>query len=239
MITYLDWDSNFFGFKIGYMDLTEKLHFNIKEIKNDIDKSGFKLIYIYSNISQEIKINSNDIDLNLVDTQLLLSMDIPDNIQGANYQIIDYKNKNDYKKIIEGIYNIAKDISVYSRFYNDKNISKSKIRDLYMKMVENSINNSYGNGVLFELLDDKIAGLFSIGIKGSGAKELLIGTEKGLRGKGIGRNIFLKALNFCKDSGVKKITTIVSARNIDSANFHFKLGYNLYNIRNVYHLWVN
>ena len=239
MITYLDWDSTFFGFKIGYIDLTEKFHFSIEEIINDINKSDFKLIYIYSNISQEIKINSNDIDLNLVDTQLLLSMNIPDNIPATSYQIIDYKNKNDYKKIIGNLFNIAKDISVYSRFYNDKKISKSKVRDLYVEMVQNSINDSYGNGILFELLDNKIVGLFSISIKESGAKELLIGTEKGLRGKGIGRNIFLKALNFCKDNGVKKITTIVSARNIDSANFHFKLGYNLYTIRNVYHIWVN
>ena len=166
-------------------------------------------------------------------------MDIPKKIKSVEYEILNYSNFMNYKKIFKNICDIAIDISIYSRFYNDKKISKSQVKKLYIEMINNSINSTYGNGLILDFLNNEFAGFFSIGVDKTNARELLIGVRSSFRDKGIGKKLFLKSLSFCKNNNIDSIKAIVSARNINSVNFHFKLGYSIYKMLNVYHVWVN
>ena len=69
-------------------------------------------------------------------------------------------------------------------------------------------------------------------------KELLIGVKREFKQYGIGNILIKKALNCCKDNQINELTTVVSAKNLDSLNFHLKQGFIVKNIINIYHLWL-
>ena len=72
MINFLEWDTNFFGFKIGSVDLSNKSLFDLDKIINEIKNAKYKLIYLYTDINSNLNSNFKNIEMTLTDTQLLL-----------------------------------------------------------------------------------------------------------------------------------------------------------------------
>ncbi len=238
-IIFLPWDSKFFGIKVGKIDFSSaenKLVF--KKFEELIRQSGYDLIYIYSDISLRPFSCWKNMDSELVDTQVYLKMIMP-KVQLSEYELVTNDNLLNYAKI-DGLYKISDDIVPASRFSYDPKISKKRVIELYRKMIQNSLNCSFGDGLILEIgYDREIKGLFVLGTGKNIGKELLIGVKKSYRGKGIGRILFNRGLNYWKDKGVREIRTVVSAKNLNSLNFHLKLGYNISKIKKVYHLWLN
>ena len=238
-IDFLGWDSNFFGLKIGKIDLSLTKNLNkLNKFKKSLEESDYDLIYIFSDISQMPFPYFNKTTLTLIDTQIHLKMNMPLNIKPLKYELIT-KDNLPRKVKIDDLFKISDGIAPFSRFSYDSKISKKKVIELYHKFIENSLNGTFGKGLILDTeINGKLIGLFSIDSFDNIGKEIIIGIKKFYRGKGSGRRLFDKSLNYWKDRGVKEVKTIVSARNLDSLNFHLKLGFNIFKINNVYHLWL-
>ncbi len=237
-INFVPWDSDFFRMKIGKIEISsteEKLVFN--EFEESVRQSGYDLLYIYSDISLSPMDYLKNVDIRHVDTQAYLQMIMP-KVELFEYELVTDNNLHNYTKI-DDLYKISDEIVSKSRFSYDLKISKQKVIGLYRKVIENSLNRSFGDGLILVIGDNReAAGLFALGIDENIGKELLIGVKESHRGKGIGRILFNKSLNYWKNRGVKEIRTVVSKKNPDSLNFHLKLGYNISKIKKVYHLWL-
>ncbi|GAH07418.1 unnamed protein product, partial [marine sediment metagenome] len=109
----------------------------------------------------------------------------------------------------------------------------------YYKFIQNSLDGSFGDGLILDIgFGGETKGLFVLGTKGNLGREILIGVKKSYRGKGVGRRLFERSLNYWRDKGIKEIRTAVSVKNLDSLNFHINMGYRISKIDNVYHLWI-
>lgn len=237
MIEYLEWDSNFFYKKIGRIEFLPKKD-NIYDfnLDNILINSDYQLIYLFLDISLNINDFIHSFNPHLVDTQIHLKIQISDLLEKVNYNLLNFDNLNN--KYLKNIYKISEEASEISRFKYDSYLNMN-IKKLYRKMVDNSLNSSYGSGIILDTdnLQD-IKGFISLDLSGDIAKELLISVKKEFRSYGIGKILIKKALNCCKDYKKFELNTIVSAKNIDSTNFHISQGFKINKIINVYHLWL-
>jgi len=239
IIDYLNWDSNFFGLTVGKVDLSVITNSKIlNKFRKSINKIDYDLVYIYTGINQLPFPNLDKVILEFVDTQLYLKMDMLSEIKLLEYELITEDNIPENVKIND-LYKISDEVAPFSRFYHDPKISKNKVVELYRNFIRNSLNGSFGEGLILDYNNKgEVIGLFSLDTIGGVGKEILIGVKESYRGKGSGERLFYKGLNYWKDKGVQEIKTIVSARNIKSLNFHLKLGFSIYKISNIYHLWI-
>ncbi len=236
-IIALPWDSQFFGVKVGKIDFSKiKDNISFSSLEKFINQNYFRLVYIYFDINQEPISFSRNVDLKLVDIQFQLNMQIPKNAL-CEYELITNENLIDHTNI-DDLYKIANELTPVSRFSYDPRINKEKVIELYHKIIENSLNSTFGDGLILDTGNNKmVKGFFVLKTDRKIGKELLIGVKKSFRGKDVGKILFNKSISYWKDKGVKEISTVVSAKNLNSLNFHLKLGYKISKIIRVYHFW--
>jgi len=239
-INNLEWDSDFFNLSVGKIDISpmEKIE-DLSKLKKLILKSKYDLLYIFSDISQYPLLEFKGISPIHADTHVYLRMDMPSEIEPIEYKLLTVDNISLMNIKVEDLYEISDQIAPVSRFYNDPGIKKKKVIELYRRFIQNSLNGSFGKGLITERNpENKVISLISIDSIDTIGREILIGVNRSYRGKHSGERIFTKSLNYWKDRGIKEIETVVSVRNLKSLDFHLKLGFKIYKIRNVYHLWI-
>jgi hypothetical protein len=47
-VIFLDWDTKYFGFKVGIIEIDKEKVFSLEQLKNDARIEGYKLVYLKS-----------------------------------------------------------------------------------------------------------------------------------------------------------------------------------------------
>jgi len=242
-LEFLPYDSGFFGLKIGKYVITPDCAGDFEAVKCLIKKSDYDLIYFFCDALLSEQINMNEFDCQFVDTQLNLKMKIPRETAKMDHTIVTKNNLNSFTSL-EELYVLSDEVAVYSRFNYDKNIELKIVKDLYRRIIDNSLSKTFGEGIILEMdAANKVLGLIVVGNSGicpgcTLGKEILITVKEECREKGVGKKLFSKFLNYCKDNDIKEISTKVSLKNLNSINFHMSLGYKIFLVNNVYHIWL-
>ena len=61
MIQRLDWDSDFFGYEVGKLEIVDIINFNFDVFKNEAKK--FKLVCVFSNLELNVLILLHNVPL--------------------------------------------------------------------------------------------------------------------------------------------------------------------------------
>jgi len=112
-----------------------------------------------------------------------------------------------------------------SRFYNDPFFTYEEADKLFRKWIENSLRNRTGRTFLIEncgfIICNKIKNKGNI---------VLIGVVSDMEGKGIGRSLVYKALDWFKTKGVDAVTVRTQTNNIRAMNFYLGIGFKIKHI---------
>lgn len=235
-IEYLDWDSNFFNLKVGKCLIYNSDNFDTNEFNLLANKDSFDLIYLISHnelLLQDQILGSN---LDLVDIQLSMTKNIAvEDSDGENY---NFKEHLDAKEIRD-VYRIAEQTATVSRFFNDPLVGRKKTIKLYRKWVDNTLNKTYGSGILVEYYNDKIIGICLIRVNNTEKVGLctLIGVDRNFKGKGIGRKLWRQAFCYLYNNlDIEKCKVNFSLKNTESFNFHLRMGFNITEkVKYIYH----
>lgn len=237
-IQYLEWDSNFFNKKIGYLELSSSSLFDSKLFVEQVEREGYELVYVYAydNFIQQKLLTEGKLEL----IDIMLTM-VKENIYHQSNQFKLHTNLT--TKQLNECYNIADQIAKVSRFYNDKDIGPEKAKMLYRKWVENASNETFADGLLLEKEGDKIIGFHivkSLKKSNSGICSL-IGVDEKYKGRGIGTKLWNQAnLYWSNEKNIKKIKVPFSLQNIQSFNFHVKMGFDkVSETKYIYHYRTN
>jgi ribosomal protein S18 acetylase RimI-like enzyme len=239
-IEKVEWDSKFFNLNI-YRTFLKKINIEQMAKINNIQKNiCIDLLYhfqdpIYIKNSQLLELNK----FYLVQQKMELILDL------FNYEnnISDIENESinvfdDYKYNIEDLYKISKQISVNSRFYNDKHFSKSKVEELYKLWVYNSYYRKFADRIYIYNKDENIYGFCIVQIENNNIIRIsLIGVDQTRERKGIGSIILKKVLIDYKEKGYKKCSVATQANNVNALNFYIKHNFKIYKPELVFHKW--
>lgn len=239
-IEYLKWDSDFFNLKIGKLEVINESDFNKKEFLIQARDENYDLIYIFKYNSCFVDQSIFESNVYLIDIMIKMSMKLP--CENINIDNVEFRTSLD-KNELEECYDISEQISSVSRFYIEPLIGKDLTRNLYRKWIDNALNKTYSDGIFIEKINDKIVGLHII--KSDYEHNIgyftLTGIDSNYKRMGIGKKLWYQSFNFWNtNSNIKKIVSPFSFNNIESFNFHLKMGFNkVENIKYIYHYKKN
>jgi dTDP-4-amino-4,6-dideoxy-D-galactose acyltransferase len=232
IIKKLNWDTNFFGFKVGKVVLEN--YSNIDSILSENDRSSFKLVYLFSNFEIKKPDSFSNTFMSLVDIKTTFVKNIDDSILPQPL-IKEYVKTELTDDLIE----LAIQSGVYSRFKKDVNITESKFEDLYKLWIEKLVSKNNNEIILINETNDKINGFLCLGKKNNRADLIMGAVGKNSRGLGIGKQLFLETERIAHQMGYKEIQIVTQGLNKPACELYKKLGYKIEKEEYIYHLWKN
>ena len=228
----LKWDSDFFGYKIGRIKISEKFFYDRNELED------YKLIYIFDNTKNSNKKEIENIGGKLVDVKTELVCEIKENndeVEEIKDFSINTLGKEDFNK---DTIDLSLEAGKYSRFKKDNNFKKNEFKKLYTKWIENSLNRINCFEVIGIRQKNKIIGLVSLSkISDEELSISLIAVNKNFQNKGFGTALVKKAIEIAKKGNFKRLSVTTQEDNINAMKFYQKLNFVIRKKESIYHLW--
>jgi len=223
MIRERNWDSKFFGRKIG--DLILRPAHSSSSITSDIRMAraaGFAYL--------SCKVERFDVHL----TQALLANGFYLADIGIIWQAVVKKTPNRRhsahtprraeEQDIPGLRKMAGSLFIHSRFYQDPFFTRTEADRLFRQWTENAVLGKAANTVLH--VPD--AGFIVCKLSGRKFGEIpLVGVTRRYQGRGIGASLVSAALAWFQKNGVGTVTVRTQLRNTKAMNFYRSLGFSV------------
>lgn len=227
MIEKLKWDSDFFGYPVGRIQLETAHYSHISDITKDT--AGFRLVYLVcpKRIRTTIK------GLKLVDIKTRFSKQINNEQSDSFGRIHEYSGGAD-----DQLERLALQSGVFSRFKADANFVNNEFERLYLKWIKESINKTIADKVVVYKKDsNKCIGFITLKFNEDFSEIGLIAVDEGSRGKGIGKTLLSYAAYITQEMGLQKIEVVTQHENHPAVGLYKKCGYGIISKKYIYHLW--
>ena len=233
MIKYLEWDSNFLGFRVGSISQlnTETLEQELENAKSE----NYKLIYLFAAtdcfVSEDFlqKYNGKLVDRKVLYAQKLSGQHIDD-----YDQTILYTNS----EVSDDLLQLAYESGKYSRFKLDKNFATEVFTDMYKLWIENSVNGQIADRIYVVEQDNKITAMVTLKEKSETLHIGLIATALESQGKGYGKQLINRTKQTAIELGLKYIEVPTQYDNKQACRFYEACGFQIKSITNIYHFWL-
>lgn len=222
-IKKLDWDSNFFGLKIGEASY---------EILIGFDKIlDFDLLYISSLSDFDFKLENYEKTFSEAKVSFVKKIS---NKNELDLKIVSFDESN---TDIETLYNLAFESGKNSRFLLDTSFKLNDFHRLYKIWIDNSISKKIADDVLIYQENNNIIGFVTYKIKDKNATIGLIAVDSNFQGKGIGRKLINHLESVLHQKSIDSLTIPTQLTNIQACNFYKKQGYSIEEVKYIKHYW--
>jgi dTDP-4-amino-4,6-dideoxy-D-galactose acyltransferase len=235
MYHILDWDSNFFGFKVAQLNtkVPGKVEFN--KLVEDLRNQQIKLVYTFIDPS-DIECNQNIISFGgkLVDEKTIYKkLILKSEAKPVDPSITIYTGP-----VTEKLESLSIQTSHKSRFRIDTNFKDGTSDRLFKQWIANSVNRINAQEVWVYWNQSSIAGLITLSINSDAGKIGLIGVDTSLRNKGIGFELLNCTEHYLSGLEISRLEVVTQRANIEACRFYEKNGFSIDHVQNVYHLWI-
>lgn len=228
-IKFLEWDSSFFGYPIGKLEIKGPTGFDLTSFQNEA--SNYKLVYVFS--KEEIFYeNFVLVDKKVVYVQKNISSfdrkSSKNKIQSFNSRL------HDLGQLLE----LTLESGRYSRFNLDPNFNSKEYSKLYSEWIKNSINGKLAFDILVCVEAEQIVGFTTIAKKSENLADIgLVAVHKNARGKGIATDLINKTIERAAKENFANIQVVTQANNIPATKLYSKTNFVLKEQTNIYHYW--
>ena len=234
---YLDWDSEFFGLRIGRVTENRLQPETIEQINQWADLQRIDCLYFLADIG-DLKTTrlAESNEFRLVDIRVTLetiidkSTTIPDQASIGSIRLVSPDDLNALKAIARVSYHDT-------RFYADTNFPVSSADALYEIWIEKSCKG-YADAVFVAEIDHQPVGYISCHLLGEGKGNIgLVGVSQNSQGKSIGRLLIDTALNWFVGKNVTQVSVVTQGRNITAQRLYQRCGFLTRSLQFWYHRW--
>jgi len=231
----LDWDSSCLNYRVAKI-LTEDFSYDeLKDILDESKRVGISLVYagVRSGDTESIKaaeaLNGYFTGQKVIYAH---SVDGESNdyvISGSQLQRYAGDAPN------EELMNLMMEGGARSRFGVDPKISQEQYRRLMKQWITDSVRD---NDIFTIRKNEKIVGFISLNERNNRGNIDFIAVDKDFRGKGLGRSLLFKALEWCTLKGYDFIQAVTQKENTVACKMYEKMGYRVEKTENFYHFWL-
>lgn len=240
LIEVLEWDSNFFGFPVGYLScryLTENINYQIMRFSKN---NRLKLIEYLCNCHDDrsVKIAEQN-GFHFTDIRLTFSLQLD--------KIRHYDKRNETvtfakagPKDIPSLKIITKDMYKDSRYYYDGNFSIEKLNEFYSGWIEKAVVGTFDDECFCLYMDGRPIGFCTI--KYGENKEAsigLFGIDKDYAGNGLGGVLLTHVFNELGQKEIKVVKVVTQGRNYAAQRLYQSVGFRTESTQLWYHKWLD
>ena len=230
-IEYRKWDSEFFNFKIGSLNITDKSLEDIYRISSIQAKENYDLLYIFSeNYNTGLNKELYKTGAILIDKKVTYHKPI------SGTSITNETVKAYSGWITEELEELAYESGHKSRFKLDPRLNH-KFKEMYKLWLENSLNGKMADRVFITKEQDKISSFVTVKNKQGTGSIGLIAVSKQYQGKGIGKLLLDKTEEWYFNNGIIHAEVVTQLDNTGACRFYERNGYTVKNVQYIYHLW--
>lgn len=228
----LTWDSCFFGYNVGRIDLTTADKSDLARVLCKSKAKGYRLIYAFipypENLDKDVLAKYNGL---LADSKITFKYKLGNIDRKAS--LLDY-----YVGSADELYPLAYESGIYSRFSIDETFGKETFRLLYRRWVDNSLNGVSADKIFVYRIDREVVGFVTLKINGDEASIGLIAVSPRFRGMSIGSCLIDSCKRYLVDNYIAELSVATQLDNNMACLFYVRNDFSRFNIVNVYHFWL-
>ncbi len=242
LIQFLNWDTEFFGLKIGRILSTQLNPASLEKIIQLAQQEQYRCLYFQANPNDPETVTlAERKGFHLVDVRIVLEHPFDRRpAPVARYPIsseIMLRAPHPQEEI--RLEEIAVEIGYTSRFSFDNRFPADAYRRLYRTWLHKSIANRKGT-VIVACLSDQAVGFIACNICDDNVGMIeLAGVQSGCRGQGVGTVLVQKALDWFRKQDLSKVTVVTQTRNVPAQRLYQQMGFFTQSMTLYYHKWFN
>jgi len=233
-IEHLDWDSNFFGKKIGKIFCQENniITADFIELLMQAKNEKYNLIYCFGNknfyLSEDIL---SEFKGDMVDRKVIYKGSIKEPLQETFLVEEFYEDK-----INEDLEDLAFQSGEYSRFQIEPYFTLNDFHKLYREWLVNSLNKKIADKTYVIKKHHNILGIITISIQNKIGTIGLLAIDKNAQGKGYGSQLINAVKRMLIQKNISVIEVATQVYNKQACAFYEKNGLSIKSINNIYHI---
>ncbi len=231
----LQWDSTFFGYNIGKIDLDSLYPNKLLALQKDAKEHNLSLIYLFTDSNDSVSHESVKIVGGILYDEKSTYLR-----RSTEKSMLDSNIKSYVSNLPASLlYPLALQSGIYSRFFLDKKFINNEFQKLYQAWTENSVNRSLAKEVLvYTEQKDEYLGLITLGIKNERLDIGLLAVEQAARGRNIGGKLIAAADHYSNRWKCENMQVVTQGANKVACDFYEKHGFRKESVQQVFHLWI-
>jgi dTDP-4-amino-4,6-dideoxy-D-galactose acyltransferase len=233
----LDWDTNFFGFRIGRVNPSLLSSDEMDGVIEWCRHESIRCLYFMCDSDDDpSSLLAERAGFHLVDVRLDFSRKIGHerttrrSVTGLTIRKWDEADLASLEAIAATAYR-------GTRFWQDQNFPRERVTALYRQWIINSCRD-FADGVLVAEYDAEPVGYITCSSDAAGGGRIgLVGVNSDLHGKGIGRALVDAVIDYAATRGWARLDVATQARNISAQRLYQAQGFTTSSTGLWYHLW--
>lgn len=229
-IRALQWDSDFFGLRIGRADLQTKADALVLCAMHEELKRQYDLLYVFDPKAVGFEADG----ALLVDEKILYSKPCEPRKQYAEVSFYQGASPSD------DLYRLALVSGGYSRFRLDERLPKGSYERLYNRWIENACPKEGTDKQILLFKDEQnvARGMITIDHQGELGHIGLVAVDTDVQHQGIGGKIMSTLDGYLFERGIKTLEVPTQKANTDACRWYEKNGFVAQSRIPIYHLWL-
>lgn len=229
-INRLDWDSEFFGLRIGRVEIVSEEDAYALAVQRDLLKNDFDLIYVFANHG----LGFFGADAKKVDEKVVY-------VLSGNPCLEPHDNVvlwNDNKGVTDDLLHLALISGKYSRFRLDERFPFGSYERLYSRWIEQSVNHTIASEVFCYMVGEVPRGLATLDRKNYNGTIGLVAVHDGFQQRGIGTTIIQQVIHYAQKQRCRRLTVATQLENVSACKLYEKCGFQVDSVTDVWHWWI-
>lgn len=234
-VRFLEWDSNFFGKRIGRVNGSNLSCEKARQINEWAKQNKIDCLYFLASPDEDATIACAEQDgYHLVDLRVSLSANIRNfSFTEDQSQCIRFAGESDIPvlKAIAGINHTN------TRFFMDPHFDREKCREMYEIWIEKCVREPNSRVFVWDDGGQAVA-YVTAGLELDNTGDIaLVGLAPAWQGKGIGPQLISAAFSYFAFNQAFTVTTATQGRNIHALKLYQRAGFSIQSIELWYHKW--
>lgn len=228
-IRCLDWDSAFFGLRIGRADVSSAAELELLATQEMLLKQQCDLLYVFC--PQTVRWQQHNaalVDEKTIYTKRIVSQTICTQVDVYMGNVPD----ND-------LYRLALVSGEYSRYRLDKWFPEGSYERLYRRWIEQAVNGNMADKVFVYRENNHIYGMLTLQWDDHQADIGLVAVDTDVQGRGIGSLLMQNTENWlAHNTSVQTLKVATQWTNTKARRWYEKNGFVVECVTNIYHWWL-
>jgi ribosomal protein S18 acetylase RimI-like enzyme len=233
LLRFLDWDTDFFGYRIFRADVDRLDAAVMEAISKERLEHGAECIYLLVGEGgmQQAAI-AEDSGFRLMDVRVTLESSFQGSFRPTPSPSIRPARPEDIPRLEELAALLHRD----SRFFADPRLAV-KAPELYRAWIAKSIRGGADLALVAEV-SGRAAGYFTGHRVSEGTGRIdLVGVSSETQGLGLGRALMQQAMSWFSENGMKRVEVVTQARNLPAQRLYQRSGFTTARVQLWFHKW--